>query len=73
MAQNGKVESGSGSNKNLILVSHNSDIFADAPLNMLLSRNSSHNMDYKRNSSVSNLFPAFTQESRVREELPKKE
>lgn len=74
MSLNPKLQSGASRDKNLILVSNSSDLFADTPLNMLLSRNSSHNIsDYRRNSSYSNLFPTFTQETRLKEQPAKKQ
>lgn len=67
MAHNSRTDSGINRDKNLILVSNNSDIFGENNLGSLLSRNSSYNPpDYRRNSSVNNLFQNFTQEPRAR-------
>ena len=75
MAHYSKTDSGVNRDKNLILVSNNSDHFGDNGLGLLLSRNSSINLppDYRRNSSANNLFQGFTQENKPKEEPPKKE
>lgn len=74
MAHNSRSDSGLNRDKNLILVSNNSDIFGENNLTSLLSRNSSYNpADYRRNSSVNNLFQNFTQETRNKEEPVKRE
>ena len=72
---NHKTDSGISKDKNLILVSNNSDMFGDTGnINFLLSRNSSHNVpEYRRNSSVGNLFPGFTQENKGKEETVRKD
>lgn len=69
MSHNLRSESGTR-DKNLILVSNNSDIFGEgASLGMLMSRNSSCNgPEYKRNSSINNsLFQNFHQEQKPKE------
>lgn len=59
--------------KNLILVSNNSDIFGEIPFGLLISRNSSHGApDFRRSSSIGNLFAGFQKESAFKEE-PKAE
>ena len=74
MSHNKKTESGVTKDKNLVLISNNSaDIFDPPAFNMGLSRNSSLGLsEFKRNSSHNNLFPAFNQESRIKEEVVRK-
>ena len=69
-----KTESGVVKDKNLVLISNNSaDIFDPPAFNMMLSRNSSLGIsDFRRKSSHSNLFPAFHQEIRPKEEITHK-
>lgn len=74
MAHNSRADSGVNRDKNLILVSNNSDYFGENNLGTMLSRNSSYNQsDYRRNSNVSNLFQNFHQEVRPRPEAVKRE
>ena len=63
-----KFDSETNRGKNVILVSNHSENYAEPALNFLLSRNSSKNApDFNpRNPSMTNLFPGFQQEKRVR-------
>lgn len=71
MSQNSKLnkfDSELNRGKNVILVSNQSENYADPTLNFLLSRNSSRNApDFNpRNPTMTNLFTNFQQEKRVR-------
>lgn len=71
MSQNSKLnkfDSELNRGKNVILVSNQSENYADPTLNFLLSRNSSRNApDFNpRNPTMTNLFTNFQQEKRVK-------
>jgi hypothetical protein len=60
MTHNPKSDSAVNKDKNLILVSSNSDIFGEGPMAALFSRNSSYNtQEFRRNSSFRDILPNF--------------
>ena len=73
MSHNKKSESGVTKDKNLVLISNNSADIFDPPAFSMLSRNSSLGMsEFRRNSSHNNLFPAFNQEPKIKEDVARK-